>query len=124
MPAFIRHVGGGGGGGGGSGFSVSFSPAFISAYSPFVGDTIYRTPDTTVTGGTPSYTYAWTRVSGDTEILISSTTVAEPTFSATGGRSNAVLYEAIWRLTVTDSLSAVVSRDLYLMFQIGGGDIQ
>ena len=122
MPAYIRFVGGSGSGGG-TGFSVAISPDALNVYSQFVGDTVYGSVTATPSGGTGPYTYAWTRLSGNVQIGIDNAAIANPTFSATGPRTSSIIYEALWRLTVTDSLSAVVTADLNITMQIGGGPI-
>ena len=43
---------------------------------------------------------------------------------ATGNPSRSVIYEALWRVTVTDSAAATVTADLPIFFQIGGGPIE
>lgn len=70
------------------------------------------TPSVTVaaTGGTPGYTYAWTKLSGGT-ISITSSSSASTTFSATGltsGESRT----AIFRCTVTDSVAGTATCDV------------
>lgn len=122
MPAYIRFVSTGGGGGG-TGLSVAFTPSALNVYSSFVGDTVYGSVAAGVVGGTGPYTYAWTRLSGNVQIGIDNAAIANPTFSATGPRTSSIIYEALWRLTVTDSLSAVVTADLNITMQIGGGPI-
>lgn len=61
-------------------------------------------------GGTPGYTYAWTRVSGDTSIFCNSPTSATTTWT----RSSATvhIYTAVWKCTVTDSVAATRSITL------------
>ena len=61
----------------------------------------------TVTFGTPPYTYHWTRVSGSTAIIASTPTAAATTF--TGSVTNGINKTAQFKLTVTDSLA--VSHD-------------
>jgi hypothetical protein len=53
----------------------------------------------TATGGTPTYSYAWTRVSGNTAITADSSTSASTTFSISVGET----VQAVWKCTVTDS---------------------
>lgn len=57
----------------------------------------------TASGGTPGYTYLWAYVSGDTTINISTPTSTSTTFYTTG--SGAFLRNAVYKCTVTDSVS-------------------
>lgn len=63
----------------------------------------------TATGGTPGYTYAWTRVSGDV-FTINSPTAATTTFTRSLGAEEA--REGVYRCTATDSLSATDFGDI------------
>jgi hypothetical protein len=67
-------------------------------------------PNTTPSGGTGPYTYAWSYQSGDTNISVSSFTAQNPTWSKTMG--NFALTDATWLVTVTDSLSATASASI------------
>jgi hypothetical protein len=64
----------------------------------------------TPTGGTGPYTHAWTKVSGFSSPQPSSFTAATVTFSANIGRDQE--RDAVWRDTVTDSLSATATADV------------
>lgn len=55
--------------------------------------------------GTGSYTYSWTRISGDANTNISSTTASSVTFSRTGCASD-VDYVSVWRCTISDGTSS------------------
>lgn len=61
------------------------------------------------TGGTPAYTYNWTRVSGDT-YTITTATAANTTFSTT--LTNGQTKSGVYRCTVTDSLGATATADV------------
>lgn len=63
-------------------------------------------PNTTPSGGTPAYTYAWVRLStaGGPNPTISNAAVQNPTFSATISDGNDSY--STWQVTVTDSLGA------------------
>lgn len=54
----------------------------------------------TASGGTPTYTYAWAKVSGST-LTVNSPTAASTTFTGTPGVNSTL--NAIYRCTVTDS---------------------
>lgn len=59
----------------------------------------------TPSGGTGSYTYSWTRISGDTSTVISATNTASVTFSRTNCVTN-VDYVSTWRCTVSDGTTS------------------
>lgn len=67
------------------------------------------------TNGTPAYTYAWTYVSGDVTIGVTSSTSATTTFGRTG-MVNLTTYNAVWRCTVTDSTAATCHVDIGVTF--------
>jgi hypothetical protein len=69
----------------------------------------------TPTGGTPGYTYAWTHVSGSTDITVTSASAATTTFGVTGLADNASA-SAIKRCTVTDSAAATYTVDVSVQF--------
>lgn len=56
----------------------------------------------TPTGGTPPFTYAWTRVSGDTGFTINSPAAASTTFTRTP--ADEVTYSAVFQCAATDAL--------------------
>ena len=56
----------------------------------------------TPTGGTPTFTYAWTRVSGDTGFTINSPSSASTTFSRFV--ADEVTYSAVFQCAATDAL--------------------
>jgi len=65
--------------------------------------------------GTPGYTYAWVRLSGDSTATISSSTSATVHWSRTGmvlGNT----YSAVWQCTVTDSASATATCTVNVQF--------
>jgi hypothetical protein len=70
-------------------------------------------------GGTPGYTYAWSRVSGDSTIACTSPTSASTTFS----RSSAIAhtYTAVWKCVVTDSVLATkqITLIVTMVFESG-----
>jgi hypothetical protein len=68
-----------------------------------------------ISGGTPAFTYAWTYQSGDTSITCTFPTAVGTTFGRSG-MVNLTEYDAIWRLTVTDSTSATCHVDIGVTF--------
>lgn len=61
--------------------------------------TLSRNASNTVTGST-SYTVSWVRLSGDTAITCSNTSILNPLFSASVPRNSE--RSATWQITVTD----------------------
>lgn len=59
----------------------------------------------TASNGTGSYTYAWTRTSGDTTTTISSTTASGVTFSR-NSCINGTSYTSTWKCTVSDGTTS------------------
>jgi len=84
-------------------FGFNSGPSF----SGFV--TTFDSPNTTPTGGVGPYTYAWTRVSGFSP-AISSSTAQNPTWSETVSDGTDSI--STWRVTVTDSGSRTASTDI------------
>lgn len=79
------------------------------------------TPSATagVSGGTGPYTYAWSRVSGDT-FTVTSPTAATTTFSASVGVVNSTKI-ATYKCTVTDSLGVTGSDTVDVEVDYNGG---
>lgn len=59
----------------------------------------------TPAGGSGSYSYAWTRVSGDAGITCNAPSAQNPTFSR-ANCANGSDYIATWRVTVTDTANS------------------
>ena len=81
-------------------FSVSISPISLHKYGSTSGLTT-ATATATATGGVTTYSYAWTKVSGDS-ITIDSASSAATTFSAAGMAVDEQR-TALFRVTATDS---------------------
>lgn len=71
-------------------------------------------PNTTITGGVAPYTQEWTLVDG-ADVTVSSSTALNPTFSATV--SSSIPNLSIWRVTVTDAVSATAITDINVTLQ-------
>jgi len=71
-----------------------------------------KSPNTTPSGGTPAYTYAWTRLStaSGANPTISSSTAQNPTWSATV--SDGTDSVSTWQVVVTDSTTATASTTI------------
>jgi len=108
--------------------SVSLNSA--SAQNNFVNSPAANTPpdrqlttspDTVATpsGGTPGYTYSWTRISGSTAITAGSPTSASTSFSGTVPIGGSI--SAVFRVTVTDSAGATATADVTVSFSYDSG---
>lgn len=105
----------------GGALSASTSPAVVEGFvdilepAPPVTAVTSSACTATASGGTGPYTYAWTYVSGSSAISADSPTGASTTFTANVSKNGSK--SAVWKVTVTDSLSATasanVSIDLY-----------
>lgn len=69
----------------------------------------------TATGGTPPYSYAWTRISGSTDISATSASAASTTFDVVS-MSDGATKSAIFRCTVTDDVAATATIDVSVEF--------
>lgn len=89
--------------------SASVSPATISKTSfgsAATGASGLTNPVTaTGSGGTGSYTYAWTLISGDASTTISNSTTASVTFSRANCNTG-VDYVSTWKCTVSDGTTS------------------
>jgi len=70
-------------------------------------------------GGSEPYTYAWLKLSGDSEISISSTTSNVVTFSASG--VNEDVFSAIYQCTSEDALTNKLTETVAVGFLFTGG---
>lgn len=100
-------------GGGGGALSVTANKSSVEGVSDDGADECptHTSESVTVTasGGTGPYTYSWTRLSGASSVFATASTAATTAFEATicfGSRS------AVFRCTVTDSLSATATVDI------------
>jgi len=70
----------------------------------------------TAAGGSASYSYAWSYVSGDSFITIDNAALQSPTFTSellsVGGAGDSDTASAVWRCTVTDSESHTAHCDI------------
>lgn len=90
----------------GGGAALSLTLDSYSATQTGVGTGPFTTNNVNAipAGGTPAYTYSWVRQSGNATISVSSSTAQGPSWSASGTPTQTK--SAVWRCTVTDSLSA------------------
>lgn len=98
-----------------AGLSGSASPSSIQ--HDYSGSTSATSGSVTVTatGGTPGYTYAWTHVSGSTDVTVTSASAAATTFGVTG-LSDGATKSAIKRCTITDAAAATYTLDVAVQF--------
>lgn len=92
--------------------SVSSIYKLLDGVSTGDTDSVTVTPS----GGTPGYTYAWTRVSGSTAITANSATAATTTFDCSSISDGQTL-EAVMRCTVTDNVAATKTVDVVVTFE-------
>lgn len=85
--------------GGVSRLTVSVDDINAGGFAP--GPSYTPAANTIVRGGIPSYTYSWTRLSGDTQIEINSPALQNPEWYAFGPSGETFI--SIWRVTVTDA---------------------
>lgn len=102
--------------GAGGGLSVTIAPGFANGFvftpepaAPFRNVTS-NSVTATASGGTGPYTYAWTRISGDSAVVATSPTSASTTFHGNVGKNQDL--QATFRVTATDSLSATATADI------------
>ena len=94
----------------GGGLTVSVSPGgavgnvFEPEPAPSFQTVVSDNVTVTASGGTGPYTYAWSKVSGDSAISATASTAATTAFSAIVGKNQEK--SAVWKVIVTDSLSA------------------
>lgn len=103
---------------GAASFTVSPAPAFVVGTTLGTGTATTNSTTVTPTGGTGPYTYAWTVISyshGTTSPTVTSPTAATTTFTQTNIAIGAD-YVAVFRCTVTDSLTATASCDVDATF--------
>lgn len=88
---------------------ASANPTVVGGFKVGAGTVISsQSAVVTVIGGTPPYTYLWTRVSGDTQVGPLNGTSSSTKFSAYIGTAG-ISYSAVYKCVVTDS--AAVSVD-------------
>lgn len=95
--------------------SMTLSHTEIYGYSPSTGTIYTENVTATPTGGTGSYTYTWTRISGLSTVHVSagtSTVSFYSSFSSYGTRY------ATFRCTISDGVSSVY-RDVYVEITSG-----
>jgi hypothetical protein len=111
-------------GGGGGGLSATASPGRaigeVTDTNLFVTVTS-NSVTVTPSGGTAPYTYAWTRLSGDSAVAANSPTTATTTFSANVPKWDS--REATMQCTVTDSLSATTTVNVLVTLTHNGTGI-
>lgn len=81
------------------------------------GTVVSSSVTVTASGGTPSYSYAWTKVSGD-DISVVSASSDTTTFQATGVTSGEIR-TAVFRCTVTDSAGSPATTTVDVSVTLG-----
>lgn len=90
------------------------------ADSSFAGTLTTNTVTVTPSGGLAPYTYAWTRISGDTSTTCNSPSSASTNWSATVGAVNPDR-NSTWRCRVTDSASQIFDVNVSVSISYTGG---
>jgi hypothetical protein len=90
--------------------SASVSPSSVSKTDSTASITT-ASVTVTATGGTSPYSYAWTRISGSTDIAADSASAATTTFTGSSLVSG-TSYSATFRCTVTDNVAATATADV------------
>lgn len=96
--------------------SLTLSHTEIYGYSPSPGTIYTEDVIATPSGGTGSYTYSWTRISGLTTVHVSAGT-SSVTFYSTFSSPGTTRY-ATFRCTISDGVSSVY-RDAYVEITCG-----
>lgn len=93
------------------GFRATASPSYVTG--SIVDNPVVTSDPTTASpvNGTSPFTYAWTRISGDTGINADSASSATTTFTRSGCVYD-VVYAAVFRCTITDNTSATATVDV------------
>lgn len=97
------------GSGGGASLTVTQTVGTISGSRSDAGSVTSSSALGIVTNGTAAFTYAWTKVSGDT-FTINTATAISTTFTTT--LTNGQSKSGVYKLTVTDSLAATASANV------------
>jgi len=97
-------------------YTAYITPSNVFVFS-FPGSASSGTVTMNNTGGTSPFTYAWIKLSGDSEINISASTGQSVFFSAYGSGFN--VFSATYQCTITDFLSAdkVATVDVTFTFE-------
>lgn len=107
------------GGGGGPLALVLFPGDPTEKYNPNqIGQSV-QVEFAEVSGGTPPYTYAWTKLSGSSDISNGATDASEITFTCAGDGSTISAFEAEWRCEVEDAALDTVQADFTIRFIFG-----
>ncbi|MEL7445567.1 MAG: hypothetical protein AAGK02_07115 [Pseudomonadota bacterium] len=91
------------------GVTVSMSPTFAHDDISGAGTGTTNSVTASATGGTGPYTYAWSKVSGDT-FTVNGPSAASTSFSATVSAGETK--SAVYKVTATDSLTATGSAQV------------
>lgn len=115
----VHSSSGGGGGGGGGALAVSISPdPATRAFASQTGAPRLCSISVTASasGGSGSYTYQWTRLSGDTRLSAVSPTAATTSIQGTIPASDEA--QATFGVVVSDSAGSIVSDDVLVALEV------
>lgn len=100
--------------------SVSISPDFAAGLaSKGFGSVVSNSVQANVWGGTPPYSYAWTRVGDPDGISPTTPTSASTRFSSFFLESGVM--NGTWKCTVTDALSLSAEASVSVILEMLGG---
>lgn len=118
MPGLLNSFWGAGGGGP---LAVYISPVIdpIEKYDPDAYGSNNVTLYAIVSGGTPPYTYSWTRTSLPGGITAGITTASALLLSATGDGSPVDTDQETWQIEVTDDVAATATDSREVIFYFG-----
>ena|SRR5690606_22394079 len=121
MPGVLNSFITGGGGGGGGALSVYISPTLdpLETYNPNPSGSDNVILYAVVSGGTPPYTYAWSRITSPDGITPGATNNNSVTLSAIGDGSPVNTDQETWQIEVTDSALAIATDNVDVRFYFG-----
>lgn len=109
------------GSGGGGALSVYISPTLdpYETYNPNPSGTSNTVFYANPSGGTPPYTYSWTRLTSPDGISTGATNASSITMSAIGDGTPVNTDQETWQIEVTDAVAATATDTVDVRFYFG-----